>query len=536
MYIVISMPNRNSTACGVSHFIRFSNWLRKSHSRPSRRKVNQQHHETDLMIFMRQPSRPLPTVHSPHGALVPWGPGTMGPMRLRTRLNLVVAGLSAAFLVVLISAEIQSNRASVREEIEAANRVASQLLGDLATIYSNIGGPDLVRQFLEQIGRVRANEITLLSPSGAVLYRSPEATYKAGREAPAWFSHVLAPARTRISFALRDGAVLVVEAQPSRAVLDAWDGIVRLAGFGALMLIVVNGLAFWIIARVLEPFPVIVDGLERIQAGELGYRLPVLAGHEANTIGTAFNRMAHAIEDKVHAERQAREAEARLEERREMASLADQRVDEERRLIAHELHDEFGQSVTAIRSLALAIAAKSPATATAQSEPSTGDVARLIAAEAARLYDAMHGLIPRLAPLSLDTPGLSATLDNLARDWQRRHPAVRLTLHHELPDDLAPTLTLAIYRVVQEGIINALRHAQPARVDVDVRSDTSHIVVTITDDGMGLPADWAKPGHFGLRGLAERVTQLGGSFSAGNQPQGGARVTADIPLPLPVTA
>ena len=70
---------------------------------------------------------------------------------------------------------------------------------------------------------------------------------------------------------------------------------------------------------------------------------------------TAWRRRS---QDKVQAERQARDAEARLEERREMASLADQRVEEERRLIAHELHDEFGQSVTAIRSLALAIAAQ----------------------------------------------------------------------------------------------------------------------------------------------------------------------------------
>jgi hypothetical protein len=85
-------------------------------------------------------------------------------MRLRTRLNLVVAGLSASFVVVLLAAEIQSTRASVREETEAANRVASQFLGELASIYSNIGGPELVLQFLQQMGRIRANEVTLLTP------------------------------------------------------------------------------------------------------------------------------------------------------------------------------------------------------------------------------------------------------------------------------------------------------------------------------------------------------------------------------------
>jgi two-component system, NarL family, sensor histidine kinase UhpB len=451
----------------------------------------------------------------------------MQQMRLRTRLNLVVAGLSAAFVMVLIAAEIQSNRTSVREETEAANRVAAQLLGQLAAIYSNVGGPDLVLQFLQQLGRVRANEVTLVTATGEVVYRSPRATYKSGREAPDWFTHVMAPPVTQVMVPLRGGVRLIIDPQPSRAVLDAWDDITRLAAFGIGMLVVVNTLAFWSVAQTLKPFPVIADGLARIQQGELAYRLPLLGGQEANTIGVAFNRMAQALQDKVQAERQARDAEARLEERREMASLADQRVEEERRLIAHELHDEFGQSVTAIRSLALAIA-----TQTAAHDSATADVARLISDEAGRLYDAMHGLIPRLAPLSLDTLGLTATLEHLTRDWQRRYPTVAVTLHHDLPPDLDPNVALTIYRVVQEGVVNALRHAQPSRVEVDIARDEVEIRVSVMDDGRGLPSGWSKPGHFGLRGLTDRVMRLGGTFDVGNQDGDarGARLIAHIPL------
>jgi two-component system sensor histidine kinase UhpB len=446
-------------------------------------------------------------------------------MRLRTRLNLVVAGLSAAFVIVLIAAEVQSTRNSVREEIEAANRVASQLLGRLAAVYSQVGGPDLVLQFLQQLGRVRANEVSLQSAAGEVLYRSPPATYKAGREAPAWFAHLLAPQPAKYTFPLRGGVLLVVQAQPSRAVLDAWDDVTRLVGIAAAMFVVANALAFWSVKRALEPFPVIADGLERIQQGDLAFRLPNLAGTEAHAIGAAFNRMAQAVQDKVLAERKAHDAEARLEERREMASLADQRVEEERRLIAHELHDEFGQSVTAIRSLALAIASQGGVR-----DPATGDIARLISEEAARLYDAMHGLIPRLTPLSLDTLGLAATLESLVRDWQRRHPSIVLSLRQELPIELGPSITLTIYRVVQEGLINALRHAQATRVDIEVQCDARRIVATVIDDGVGLPADWARPGHFGLRGLADRVQQLAGAFTIGNQAERGVRLSADIPL------
>ena len=452
----------------------------------------------------------------------------MQPMRLRTRLNLVVAGLSAAFVIVLIAAEVESGRTSVREEIEAANRVASQLLGRLAEVYSRVGGPDLVLQFLQQLGRVRANEVSLRTSTGQLLYRSPPATYKAGREAPAWFVRILAPQQTTYTFPLRGGVLLTVQAQPSRAVLDAWDDITRLSAIAAAMFVIANGLAFWSVKRALEPFPVIAKGLERIQQGDLAFRLPPLAGNEAQTIGAAFNRMAQSVQEKVLAERKAQDAEARLEERREMASLADQRVEEERRLIAHELHDEFGQSVTAIRSLALAIASQAGA-----HDSSTADVARLISDEAARLYDAMHGLIPRLTPLSLDTLGLAATLDSLVRDWQRRHPSITLSLHRELPMELGPSVTLTIYRVVQEGLINALRHAQASRVDIAVQCDAQRIVASVTDDGVGLPAGWSRPGHFGLRGLTERVQQLGGTFSIGNADGGGVKLAASIPLDAP---
>jgi len=444
-------------------------------------------------------------------------------MKLRTRLNLVVTGLTAVFMGVLIASEIRDTRSSIREEIEAANQVASQLLGRLAAIYSREGGPAVVQQFLEQLGRVRANDIVLRSPAGELLYRSPPPTYKAGREAPAWFAHLLAPEQPRHTFLLSGGFNLIVEAQTSRSVLDAWDDLTRLLVLAAVMLVVINGSAFWLVDRALAPFPVIAKGLERLQRGDLSFRLPPLPGAEAHAIGAAFNRMAQAVEDNVQAERRAREAQARLEERREMAKLVEQRLDEERRLIAHELHDEFGQSVTAIRSLALVIAHQAK-------EPAMGDTARLISDEAARLYDAMHGLIPRLMPPELDTLSLAETLESLVRDWQRRFPSVALSLRHTLAGDLGPSVTLAIYRVVQEGLINALRHAQASHVNIKVESDAERILVTVTDDGVGLPNEWARPGHFGLRGLTERVEHLGGALKVGNREPHGVSLTAEIPM------
>ncbi len=277
-------------------------------------------------------------------------------------------------------------RDSVREEIEASSRVAVQFLGQLAALDSRQGGSSLALQFLQQLGRVRANDIVLESARGEVLYHSPPPTYKAGRSAPAWFAELLAPGTTHHAFELPGGARLLVDADASRSILDAWDDMTRLLLLSVVMLVAVNGTAFWLAGRALAPFPVIAQGLERIQRGELDFRLPRLTGHEAGVIGAAFNRMAQAVQDKVQAERKARDAETRLEERQEMAGIVEQKIEEERRLIAHELHDEFGQSVTAIRSLAQAIA-----TQAGVRDAATGEAARLISDEAARLYDTCTG-------------------------------------------------------------------------------------------------------------------------------------------------
>lgn len=444
-------------------------------------------------------------------------------MKLRTRLHLVVTGLTAVFVIVLVTAQMLSTRARVREDIEASHEVASQFLGRLVNIYWNFGGPQVVLGFLVQLGHVRSNDIILHYAHGPVIYRSPPSTYKAGRRAPEWFSHLLAPHVPRYRFRLPDNLELVIRAEVSRAILDGWDAITRLLALAVILLIVANGVAFWIIRRSLAPFPVIVDGLERLKRGDLAHRLPGLSGLEAQAIGAAFNRMAQAVEDNVATERKAREAEARLAERRELAGLVEQRLEEERRLIAHELHDEFGQSVTAIRSLARAITART-------NEPAMQEAARLISQEAASLYDAMHGLIPRLSPLTLDTLGLTGTLENLTRDLQKRHGSVKLSLRHELSVDLGPSVALTAYRFVQEGLINALRHANASSIEAELRADRRRLLVRISDDGRGLPKEWSQPGHFGLRGLKERIEQLGGRFRVGNRGQGGVSLAAVIPL------
>ena len=434
-------------------------------------------------------------------------------MKLRSHVNLIVGCLSAVFIVSLLAVELNRTRRAVHEEIAAANIVATRLLSNVA----QRSGIEEVQSFLNRVGRIRANEVTLIAPDGSTVYQSPGATYKAGRQAPAWFEHWLLPRTPPHLVALADGAQLRVEANASRAILDGWDDSVRLLWVGGIVFVGINLLVFWLVGRAVAPLPVIASGLQRIEEGDWSHRLPALQGVEANAIGAAFNRMAESV--------QARwKAEAQLRERRELDAVIEERLHEERQLIARELHDEFAQSVTAIRTLAVVIGNNT------SGEQRATEAAHLISAEAGRLYDAMHGLIPRLAPLALDTLSLTETLETFVSESRRRFPEIAFDLKHSIANEVTPSVSLAIYRIVQEGITNAVRHARARHVWISVQSTDGHIDARVEDDGIGLPAQPVEQGHFGLRGLRERVAKLDGSFKVSARTPQGVVVEATLPL------
>ncbi len=445
-------------------------------------------------------------------------------MSLRLKINLIVGVLTALFAAALLAMQYRSMRASVAEEVVAANRVASQLLNRSVWGYA-AQGPQAMLRYLEGLGRVRSNDITLFDDQGRELYRSPPSPYKAGREAPAWFDRLIAPPRTVQAIEFPSGK-LVVQSNASRAVLDAWDDFVVLAGTALALLLAVNGLVLWAVGRAVRPFGRIVEALNELQNGRFDVALPPLAGREAAAIGAAFNRMVDVLRGNLETERRATRAERELSDSRELARWIDHHIEQERRLIARELHDELGQSVTAIRSVALSIAQR-----VGGRDPSSEQAARLIADEASKLYDAMHGLIPRLAPTVLDRLGLEAALHDLVERTRRSHPTVQVTLGVDLGDAaLGVDAALAIYRAAQEGLTNALRHGQAKTVAVDVAARDGRCTLDVRDDGRGLPpAGCGAPGHYGLRWIAERVEALGGVARLVAGAPNGAHLQVSLP-------
>jgi two-component system sensor histidine kinase UhpB len=173
-----------------------------------------------------------------------------------------------------------------------------------------------------------------------------------------------------------------------------------------------------------------------------------------------------------------------------------------------------------------------------EADASGRQAASLIDEEAARLYSAMHGMIPRLTPLALGSLGLAEALTDLAAGIRQRHP--HITLHTELAPDpstpLPPTLSLAAYRVAQEAITNALKHSGGTQLRLRLvwlpasQAQAQQLRISVEDDGCGLPPPELRPARFGLMGLRERVLTLGGEFSAQSLPTGGSLVQALLPL------
>jgi two-component system sensor histidine kinase UhpB len=449
-------------------------------------------------------------------------------MTLRLKINLIVGTLTVLFLAAVITLQLRSMRESVHEEVVAANRVAAQLLNRTALGYAAQGTPAMLA-FLQGIGRVRSNDITLYDTGGRELYRSPPSPYKAGRDAPAWFDRLISPQTPAQSIEFPDGK-LVMQANASRAAVDAWDYMVWLAGSALMLLVAVNLLVFWLVGITTRPFGQIVEALDEVQAGRFDVALPPLPGREAASIGTAFNRMVGQLQDHIETEKRAVRAESQLSDSRELTRWIEQHIEQERRMIARELHDELGQSVTAMRSMALSIAQR-VAPLDAQAE----QAARTIAEESSRLYDAMHGIIPRLTPLVLDNFGLGEALADLAERTRRSQPDVRVELTHALGEaSLSAETALALYRAAQEGITNALRHGRAQHLALSVQADAHQVRLELVDDGQGLPPEWSRrTGHHGLRWLAERAQALHGTLELGPAEPTGTRLQLVLPLENP---
>ncbi len=224
-----------------------------------------------------------------------------------------------------------------------------------------------------------------------------------------------------------------------------------------------------------------------------------------------------------------RELAEALTENRRLSQRYVQVQEQERRVLARELHDELGQSLNAIKVDAVNIRDAAP------DSPEVRRSAQAIIDVSSKVYEVVRTLLRQLRPVALDELGLASAVQYSVDEWQRRHKAVQCSLSTEGDlDNLREDVNITAYRFVQECLTNVARHANAGRVNVLLRRSEfagheSRLEMVVEDNGKGVDPAVPRTG-LGLIGLRERVEALGGRFEIEGKPGAGMRVFAAIPL------
>jgi signal transduction histidine kinase len=211
----------------------------------------------------------------------------------------------------------------------------------------------------------------------------------------------------------------------------------------------------------------------------------------------------------------------------ELTAHIEQVKEQERTRIAREIHDDLGGNLTAIKMALAMLAARLPAGEALQ------DKAAYLDDLVDRTIDAVHRISLDLRPPMLDL-GLVPALEWQAREFEKQAGIACVFRAPGKDIELDPDHATALFRIVQEALTNIAKHAGATRVSVALRVERRQLVLAIRDNGRGIqPADRLKPQSFGLRGMSERASALGGTLALSAAPGGGTMVTIRIRLASP---
>jgi signal transduction histidine kinase len=153
------------------------------------------------------------------------------------------------------------------------------------------------------------------------------------------------------------------------------------------------------------------------------------------------------------------------------------------------------------------------------------------------LVDDLRRICGNLRPPTIDSMGVGAALQSFSRDWSERTGIVVILDIDQQLGRLPEATELSIFRIIQEGLNNVWRHAKASSVRIRLKQTSPRmLMVSIADDGLGIAEELdinnlPEKGHYGLLGISERVSLLGGRIRVMNQPEGGSELLVDIPHP-----
>jgi signal transduction histidine kinase len=289
---------------------------------------------------------------------------------------------------------------------------------------------------------------------------------------------------------------------------------------GGVIIVIIVIIITAVLSRMIErPLAALVRAAESVTRGAYDGVATTEGPREVATLARSFN---HMIRVRALAEQRAHDDEKKLK------ALSDRLLtvqEEERSRIARELHDDLGQSLTALKMDVIGLLEKA----------ARGTGPSAIAERILRTLDATVTSVQRISselrPSVLDDLGLGVALESEARVFEER---TGIECELSLPADIAigPRAATAIYRIVQEALTNVARHSEATRVEIRIRERSRELLLEIRDDGRGITAEEAAhPSSLGLLGIRERADGIGGSVLFEGVPDRGTIISVRIPTP-----
>jgi len=297
-----------------------------------------------------------------------------------------------------------------------------------------------------------------------------------------------------------------------------WELIVFISFAGAVLLGIIIGLQFTkdLHQKVAE----IVVGVKTLAYGNLNYRLPYVEDRELGEIASAFNEMADRIDAQVTSLQKLAEENEKLIQQAKVVA-----VTEERQRLAQELHDAVSQQLFAI-TLTSATAARVIDSDLEKAK----QLLQNIEHSANKAQGEMRALLLQLRPPMLQNQRLVDVIRSLTNELSAKMP---ITCNLKLPDLTLPAhIENQLYRILQEGLSNVLRHSEASEVNIKLETldHNQRVCLIIEDNGIGFDPTQIPVTSYGIRTIKERVTELGGTVDWISVPDKGTRLEVRIPI------
>ena len=439
-------------------------------------------------------------------------------MSLKLRLLIIVSIILLINFAAAGYFMVQNARLALAQEMASSTQLAKGLLVNaLPTLRFSNDLSERLTLIVDSVRHTRHIRAWFEDMHGQPLIGQEDQTGFFNKpDAPDWFIRMMEPEavafRRLITKGSKSYGYLVVEADPSDEVTEVWQDIQTLFWLGVFFLLLILSLIYLALRQGLRPLSQLSDALGHLEQGDFTARVDTSAVKELNPIQIRFNHMASVLE-KTMVENHALAGN--------MLSLQES----QQRDLARELHDELAPCLFGIRVDLGEIERIAGENHLIEIEEKVGSVKTITN----HIQSLVRKMLSRLRPMTLDDLGLTEALRDMLHNWRERQPEIDwewdfVGEFESLPD----TLQVTIYRLVQECTTNCVRHAHASHVKVEVRREAETIKVAVTDDGKGLDANLVK--GFGLIGMRERVSALGGRIAFDTEEGRGLQVRVLIPL------